>query len=93
MLRELEPALRRLGWRVPGGSTLLALERRLERALGPAAARYLARLRAHRYGPGPAELPGGGERRAFRRALTARRGLRARLRGLVALPPGGPRLR
>ena len=31
-----------------------------------------------------------GERRALRRELSARGGLRGRLRGLLALPPGGP---
>ena len=93
LLRELEPALKRLGWRVPGGSTLLALERRLSRVAGPAPARYLARLRAYRYGNGAGDLPDWSERRAFRRALGGRGGLRTRLRALIAIPPGGPRLR
>ena len=90
-LLEVERALRRLGWRVPGGTTLLALEQRLARAAGPAPARYLARLRAHRYAASAQGLPGTQERRGFRRALTARRGPRARLLGLLAIPPGGPR--
>ena len=38
-------------WEVPAGTTLLGLERRLGRAAGPAAARYAAALRAHRYDP------------------------------------------
>jgi transglutaminase-like putative cysteine protease len=92
-LREVERALKRLGWRVPGGTTLLALERRLAKAAGPVPARYLARLRAHRYAAAGERLPGRQDRRAFRRALTAKRGLRARLLGLFAIPPGGPRLR
>jgi transglutaminase-like putative cysteine protease len=92
-LREVERALRRLGWRVPGGSTLMALEARLARAAGPAPAGYLARLRAHRYARTADGLPDGRDRRAFRRALTAGKGLRARLLGLTAIPPGGPRLR
>jgi transglutaminase-like putative cysteine protease len=92
-LLEVERALRRLGWRVPGGTTLLALEQRLARTVGPAPARYLARLRAHRYAAAARGLPQAQERRGFRRALTARRGPRARLLGLLAIPPGGPRLR
>jgi hypothetical protein len=92
-LREVERALRRLGWRVPGGTTLLALERRLAKAAGPAPARYLGRLRAHRYAGSAEGPPGRQDRRAFRRALTAKRGLRARLLGLFAIPPGGPRVR
>jgi transglutaminase-like putative cysteine protease len=90
-LRELEAALRRLGWTVPRGTTLLALEGRLARIAGPAAARYAARLRAHRYDPRSPGLPGPRARRLLRRELTAGNGLRTRLRGLLAIPPGGPR--
>jgi transglutaminase-like putative cysteine protease len=86
-LRELERALRRLGWSLPAGTTLLALERRLDRAAGPAAARYVARIRAHRFGPGVPPGPGRGERSALRRELTVKRGPLARLRGYAALPP------
>ena len=90
-LRELERALPRLGWALGGATTLLELEARLRRAAGPVAARYVARLRDGRYSPAGAQPPPRGERRAVRRELTARRGLRARLRGYLALPPGGPR--
>ena len=86
---ELRRALVRLGWDVPVTTTLLGLERRLRRAAGPRAGAYVRALRAHRY-----ELersaPGMGERRALRSELSARAGLRGRLRGLLALPPGGP---
>jgi hypothetical protein len=89
-LRELEAALRRVRPQPPGGTTLLALEERLARFAGPAAAAYAARLRAARYSsqdPGP---PTAAERRALRRELSSGRGLRSRLRGFLAIPPGGP---
>ncbi len=89
-LRELEAAVARLrSWPVTG-TTLLALERRLAGIACPAAARYAARLREARYareGPGRFD---GRDRRAMRRELTRGLGLRARLRGFVAVPPGGP---
>ena len=50
-LAELRRALRWLTGSVPAGTTLLGLERRLGRTAGPAAARYAAALRAHRYDP------------------------------------------
>ena len=90
-LAELRRALERLGWDVPAHTTLLGLERRLGRIAGPASARYAATLRAHRYDPRAPAVPGASERRALRRELTARGGLRARVRGLLALPPGGAR--
>jgi protein-glutamine gamma-glutamyltransferase len=89
-LRELESALPRLGWRLPGGSTLSVLERRLERVAGPGAASYAARLRAHRYEAKPPDPPDRAARRALRRALAAAAGRNGRLRALVAIPPGGP---
>jgi protein-glutamine gamma-glutamyltransferase len=89
-LAELRRALDRLGWNVPAGTTLLGLEQRLARVAGPASARYAKRLRAHRYDPREPSAPGRLERRALRRELTARTGLRGRLRGLLAIPPGGP---
>jgi transglutaminase-like putative cysteine protease len=89
-LRELERALPRLGWRLGPGATLLTLERRMGGADRPVAARYLRRLRAHRYAVGQPRLPDRTERRALRREL-GDAGLRARLRALLALPPGGPR--
>jgi protein-glutamine gamma-glutamyltransferase len=90
-LSELRRALVRLGWELPAATTLLGLERRLRRAAGPASAAYAGGLRAHRYDPRAPRAPGASERRALRRELTARGGLRGRLRGLLAIPPGGPR--
>jgi hypothetical protein len=88
-LAELRRALARLGWSLPGGTTLLALEQRLSRAAGPASAGYAARLRAARYDPDPPDPPGAADRRALRRELGALGGLRGRLRALWALPPWG----
>jgi protein-glutamine gamma-glutamyltransferase len=90
-LAELRRALGRLDWDVPAGTTLLGLERRLDRTAGPAAARYASALRAHRYDPRAPAAPSLRDRRQLRRDLTARSGLRGRLRGLLAIPPGGPR--
>jgi transglutaminase-like putative cysteine protease len=90
-LAELRQALARLDWDLPTATTLLALEKRLGRAAGPASAGYAARLRAHRYDPREPSAPGPRERRALRGELTRRRGLRGRLRGLLVIPPGGPR--
>jgi protein-glutamine gamma-glutamyltransferase len=90
-LAELRRALPRLGWEVPTATTLLGLERRLDRIAGPASARYAAGLRAHRYDPRSPEGPSLRERRAMRRELAGRSGLLGRLRGLLAIPPGGPR--
>jgi transglutaminase-like putative cysteine protease len=89
-LRELESALRRLGWRLPGGSTLRAIEHRLGRIAGPEAAGYAAQLRAHRYEPRAPNPPDRAARRSLRRALAAAAGRNGRLRALVAIPPGGP---
>ncbi len=90
-LAELRRALVRLGFSLPAATTLLGLERRLDRSVGPAAARYAAALRAHRFDPRAPEGPGLAERRALRRELSSRGGLPARVRGLLAIPPGGPR--
>jgi protein-glutamine gamma-glutamyltransferase len=90
-LAELSRALTRLDWEVPAATTLLGLERRLGRAAGPASARYAAGLREHRYDPRAPRAPGWRERRALRRELSSRAGLVGRLRGLLAIPPGGPR--
>jgi hypothetical protein len=84
---ELRAALERLGLRLPPETTLLALEQRLRRLAGPAAARYPAALRAARFSANGATPPTAGERRALRRALAARRGPLVRLRALLALPP------
>jgi protein-glutamine gamma-glutamyltransferase len=90
-LAELRRALDRLEWKLPAATTLLGLERRLLRYAGPHSAGYARRLREHRYDPRAPEAPGPRDRRALRRELSARGGLKARLRGLIAIPPGGPR--
>jgi hypothetical protein len=90
-LAELRRALSRLDWEVPAATTLLGLERRLGRAAGPASARYAAGLRAHRYDPRAPSAPDSSDRRALRRELSSRAGVVGRLRGLLAIPPGGPR--
>jgi transglutaminase-like putative cysteine protease len=85
---ELRAALRRLGHDYPERTTLTELERRLRVTAGPAAARYASLLREQRYArPGAAAGPTPRDRRELRRALTRGGGLRARLRGLLALPP------
>jgi hypothetical protein len=89
-LAELRRALVRLGFSLPAATTLLGLERRLGRSVGPASARYAAALRAHRFDPRVPDAPGRAERRALRRELSGR-GPLARLRGLAAIPLGGPR--
>jgi transglutaminase-like putative cysteine protease len=87
-LEELRRALGRLGWKLDGGATLLQLEQRLSRELGPAAVAYAARLRELRFRDPTQPPPDTAARRALRRALLAAGGRRA----LLALPPGGPRL-
>ena len=89
-LAELRRALVKLGFSLPAATTLLGLERRLGRTAGPASARYAAALRAHRFDPRAPDAPGAADRRALRRELAGRSPL-ARLRGLAAIPPGGPR--
>ena len=86
-LAELRRALARLGWDVPAKTTLLGLERRLGRAAGlaggatrPGAAGVTATTRAPRVAPALRE------RRALRRDLTARPGLRGRWSGWPILP-------
>ena len=89
LLRELSAALSRVrSWDVRG-STLLALERRLETEAGPGAAAYLARLRTWRYGSGDPRPPAARERAKLRRELSAGLGLRRRIRALAAIPPWG----
>ena len=89
-LAELRRALDRLDWNVPTATTLLGLERRLLRYAGPHSAGYARRLREHRYDPRHPAAPGPRERRALRKELS-RGGLGARLRGLLSIPPGGPK--
>jgi protein-glutamine gamma-glutamyltransferase len=90
LLWEVEAALARVrSWDVRG-STLLALERRLEAEAGPGAAAYLAKLRAMRYGPDGEAPPAARQRSLLRRELAAGLGLGARMRALAAIPPWGP---
>jgi protein-glutamine gamma-glutamyltransferase len=88
---EIRGALPRAGLRVPPGATALAMERRLRRAARPRAAAYLAKLGDARYAPGSNGGPTLRERRAVRRELRRGRPIRDRLRGLLTMPPGGPR--
>jgi hypothetical protein len=89
-LRELEMAVARLrSWPLTG-TTLLSLEGRLASIACPAAAGYAAKLREARYAGRDPGQPNGRERRAMRRELSRGLGLRARLRGFLAVPPGGP---
>jgi hypothetical protein len=88
-VRELSRALPRTGVALGAGTTLAELERRLQRSHGPGASRYVRLLRERRYAPhGDPRLPTARDRRLLRRALCARRGPLARLRALLALPPG-----
>jgi MYXO-CTERM domain-containing protein len=89
-LQELRRALPRLGWELPEGSTLMRIEATLRADAGPDASRYVGGLRANRYGPRRIKRPGPAERRSLRAALSRGRGLRHRLKGLLAIPPGGP---
>jgi transglutaminase-like putative cysteine protease len=89
-LREVASALERVrSWRTRG-ATLLGLERRLAAEVGPGAAAYVARIRAAQYAPGDNPPPGMSLRGALRRELASGRGIRGRLRSLLAIPPGGP---
>jgi transglutaminase-like putative cysteine protease len=89
-LRELPAALARLGWPLAPAETLLALERRLYSYRKDAAVRLVAKLRAGRFSPTADDIPTLADRRAMRDDLAGGDGLRARLRALFALPPGGP---
>src|SRR5690606_20794869 len=83
-------ALGRPGSDVPARTPLRALERRLGRSAGPASAAYASALRAARYDPRAPAGPELAARSAVRRELS-RGSIRDRLRGLLAMPPGGPR--
>ena len=89
-LEELRLALERLGAKMSPDSTLLAIERRYDRTGRAAVARYARGLRAHRFAPDSPPPPGPAARRELRSAL-AGGSFGARLRGLIAIPPGGPR--
>ena len=85
---ELRAALERRGYEIPSQTTLAELEHRLGRGPGPAAARYVRRLRERRFAlPSPGGSPPRLDRRALRRALTAGLGPLGRLRGFLVLPP------
>jgi transglutaminase-like putative cysteine protease len=89
-LAELESALVRMGHEMPPQTTLAALERRLRKLVGPASARYVGQLRAHRFAaPGApgADPPDRADRAALRRELAAAAGRLGRVRALFALPP------
>ena len=86
---ELAGALRRVGWELKPGATLMAIERRAEGHSRTPVREYAARLRRHRYGPAATAPPGPRERRALRKAL-AGDGIASRIRALLAIPPGGP---
>jgi hypothetical protein len=89
LLFEVETAIARVrSWNVRG-STLLALERRLEAEAGPGAAAYLADLRAMRYGAGGQAPPAARQRGILRRELAKGLGLGGRIRALAAIPPWG----
>jgi transglutaminase-like putative cysteine protease len=86
-IASLQRALARIGEPAPPRLTLRQLERRLERAAGAPAARYVRILRERRYtahGTGP---PDAAARRDLRRALARGRGLRGRLAALTVLRP------
>jgi transglutaminase-like putative cysteine protease len=91
-LAELEAAMRRLSQPIGAGTTLRELERRLGNRGRRSAAAYAAKLRAARYRQGGSRPPNLAERRRLRRELGSGRGAGARLRSLLAIPPGGPAL-
>ena len=86
-LRELRFALERLGHRVPRGTTLLQLERRLGVTAGAGAARYGRLLRGRRFAAAARAAAVRLDRRGLRRGLTEGRGPIVRLRALLVLPP------
>jgi hypothetical protein len=89
-LAELRAALERMGHEIPAETTLSALERRLGRLVGPAAARYAAALNARRFGPPGSPAPGRADRVALRRDLARAGGRLGRVRAFLALPPRPP---
>ena len=84
---ELGRTLSGLGYGAPAGLTLVGLERRLQTTHGAAAARYVGRLAARRYGPPGGPSPTPHDRRALRRALVSHGGPWIRLRALWLMPP------
>lgn len=91
-LRELTRALPRAGLEVDRGTTLAELERTLELSHGFEASHYVRLLRERRFAPNADPLlPSARDRRLLRRALCTHRGPLARIRLLLALPPGAGR--
>ena len=87
-LRELVAALGRVGVAVRPATTLSELERNLMSSRASGAARYVQLLRERRYAAQPdLKVPTLQDRRNLRRALSAGRGPRSRLRAWIALPP------
>jgi transglutaminase-like putative cysteine protease len=86
-LEDLRLALARVGNPVRAGSTLVTVEKTLERRAGPEASRYARKLREYRYGGNGATLPQGKDRRALRRALARTARPFGKLKALRALPP------
>jgi hypothetical protein len=76
----------RVGLDVDPGTTLYALERRLQRLGGPEAAEYARRLRTRRFGNGREPAPGRHERRRLRHALAQAVGAGPLTRLHLALP-------
>lgn len=85
--RELERALRRLGYAIPTTVTLAKIEQRVRHHGGPEAARYVRLLRERRYASAGDVTATLRDRRRLRRGLTRHLGVDARLRGLWVLPP------
>ena len=91
-VRELDLALRRLRRGHEPDATLLDLEQALRSHAEPLASRYVERLRRLRYSHDPGVAPPSGrERRALRRRLTGRGGVRRQIAAYRAIPPLSPR--
>ncbi len=88
-VQEIERALQRLGRPLAPATTLMELERWLGRSGPTGAARYVRRVREQRFA-GRRVAVDAADRRALRRALTARTGPLGRARGYAALPPWRP---
>jgi transglutaminase-like putative cysteine protease len=89
---ELRWALARVGQPIPPATTLAQLEARLSLARGGPASGYLRLLRELRYRADGAPGPSPRQRGGLRRALGGQ-GPLARVRALLALPPGATRRR
>ena len=78
--------LARLGLDIAPGTTLLELEKRMQRIGGPEAAGYAQRLRRRRFGGNGEPPPGRSERRALRRTLAGAVGAGPLARLHLAMP-------